>query len=148
MDFAEPSGKEPSDEDLQAGNLTEALRSEVASGPPIANEPGEVKSRRTTDIEEVPLRRAAIGSHGSGCEEYNHLRDEFGRAVEDLLRLHEEQLTAIVEGDTESNRFDLLIHMANEKKQEAKYAYLRHVESHGCSNFDAINKTGTGSNYG
>jgi len=23
--------------------------------------------------------------------------------------------------------------MANEKKQAAKYAYIRHVESHGCS---------------
>jgi hypothetical protein len=34
-------------------------------------------------------------------------------------------------------------HMANEKKQAAKYAYIRHLESHGCSNFDALNKTRT-----
>jgi hypothetical protein len=69
--------------------------------------------------------------------------NEFGAVVQDLLRLHEQQFHAIVQGDTECNRFDLLIHMANEKKQAAKYAYIRHLESHGCSNFDALNKTRT-----
>ena len=64
--------------------------------------------------------------------------EDFADAVKELLALHEQQFQAIVQGDPECNRFDLLIHMANEKKQEAKYAYLRHVESHGCSNFDAI----------
>jgi hypothetical protein len=57
----------------------------------------------------------------------------FGEAVQELLLLHEQQFLAIVAGDLESNRFDLLIHMANEKKQQAKYAYLQHVETHGCS---------------
>jgi len=47
--------------------------------------------------------------------------------------LHEQQFLAIVAGDLDSNRFDLLIHMANEKKQQAKYAYLQHVDTHGCS---------------
>ena len=42
---------------------------------------------------------------------------------------------AIVEGDCECyrfDRFDLLIHLANQKKQQVKYEYLRHVEKHGC----------------
>jgi hypothetical protein len=69
------------------------------------------------------------------CEEHRRLLDEFGEAVEELLLLHEHQFLAIVQGDTESHRFDLLIHMANEKKLLAKYAYIRHVESHGCSNY-------------
>jgi hypothetical protein len=38
-----------------------------------------------------------------------------------------------------ANRFDLLIHMANEKKQEAKYELLRQMESHDCSNIDVTN---------
>jgi hypothetical protein len=50
-----------------------------------------------------------------------------------LLLLHEQQFLAIVGGDLDSHRFDLLIHMANEKKQQVKYAYLQHVETHGCS---------------
>ncbi len=73
-------------------------------------------------------------AHGLVCEEQRHLLDEFGAAVQELLLLHEHQFLAIVQGDTECNRFDLLIHMASEKKAHAKYAYLRHVESHGCSN--------------
>jgi hypothetical protein len=75
---------------------------------------------------EVPLTKP-------GCEEHNRLLDEFGVAVRELLSLHEQQFLAIVEGDAECSRFDLLIHMANEQKQLTKYAYLRHVEAHGCS---------------
>ena len=62
-----------------------------------------------------------------------NLLDAFGAAVQEVLRLHEQLFMAIVEGDNECNRFDLLIHMANEKKHAAKYAYIRHVESHDCS---------------
>ena len=46
--------------------------------------------------------------------------------------LHEHQFIAVVEGDIDSTRFDLLIHMANEKKRDAKYALMRHIEEHGC----------------
>ena len=71
-------------------------------------------------------------SRGRGCAEHNRLLDEFGDAVEEVLELHQQQYRAIVDGESECQRFDLLIHMANEKKQTAKYAYLGHVESHGC----------------
>ena len=71
-------------------------------------------------------------SRGHGCEEHNRLLDEFGIAVQELLELHQQQYQAIVSGDSECHRFDLLIHMAIEEKQAAKYAYLRHVELHGC----------------
>jgi hypothetical protein len=56
-----------------------------------------------------------------------NLLDAFGEAVQELLMLHEQQFQAIVGGDPESDRFDLLIHMANERKNEAKYTYLRHL---------------------
>ena len=67
------------------------------------------------------------------CAESRRLLDSFGDAVQDVLMLHEQQFLAIVDGDLECHRFDLLIHMANEKKQKAKYTYMRHLESHGCS---------------
>ena len=67
------------------------------------------------------------------CEEGRRLLDGFGIAVHELLSLHEQQFAAIVNGESDSERFDLLIHMANEKKQAAKYAYLHHVETHGCT---------------
>jgi hypothetical protein len=66
------------------------------------------------------------------CAEHNRLLDDFGRAVRELLALHEEQFLAILDGDEDCPRFDLLIHMLNERKLVAKYAYLRHVETHGC----------------
>jgi hypothetical protein len=74
-----------------------------------------------------------IASKVALCAEQRRLLDLFGEAVQALLLLHEQQFLAIVGGDIESHRFDLLIHMANEKKQQAKYAYLQHLETHGCS---------------
>ena len=45
----------------------------------------------------------------AGCSEHNRLLNEFGDAVRELLALHEQQFAAIVEGDGECSRFDLLI---------------------------------------
>lgn len=101
------------------------------SGEPIAPAPGEERSRAVKN--NSPERRIAL-SPKVGCEEHNRLLDDFGVAVRELLALHQQQFRAIVDGDTDCTRFDLLIHIANEKKHRAKYAYLRHVETHGCSN--------------
>ena len=65
------------------------------------------------------------------CNECRESLDAFGETVQELLLLHEQLFQSIVAGDPESDRFDLLIHMANEKKYRAKYAYLRHMETHG-----------------
>jgi hypothetical protein len=70
------------------------------------------------------------------CEAAKRLLSAFSGAVQDLVRLHEEQFQSILGGDLDSTRFDDLIHMANERKQEAKYAYLTHLETHGCSTYD------------
>jgi hypothetical protein len=72
-------------------------------------------------------------SNAAVCTEQRRLLDAFGEAVQGVVLLHEQQFLAIVAGDLDSHRFDLLIHMANEKNQHAKYAYLQHVETHGCS---------------
>ena len=69
------------------------------------------------------------------CKESRNLLDAFGEAVQELLLLHEQQFQATVAGDSESDRFDVLIHMANERKHNAKYAYLRHLGTHGCSTY-------------
>jgi CheY-like chemotaxis protein len=107
-------------------------------GPGIASERPEANSRAMTVDTEAGIRKAPSGS---GCAEHDRLLDEFGEAVREVLQLHEQQFKAIVDGDGESNRFDLLIHMANEHKQNAKYAYLRHVQSHGCANTNVVDKT-------
>jgi hypothetical protein len=72
-------------------------------------------------------------SHVTFCREQRRLLDAFGEAVQGLLLLHEQQFLAVVAGDLDSHRFDLLIHMANEAKLKMKYAYIEHVDAHGCS---------------
>jgi len=70
------------------------------------------------------------------CQQARELLDELGETIRDLIRLHEEQFQSLLGGDLDGSRFDPLIHMANERKNEAKYAYLHHLETHGCSTFD------------
>ena len=91
---------------------------------------------------------AVPASSGTGCEEHRRCLETFGVAVRELLELHEQQWLAIIDGEQDCCRFDVLIHMANEKKQSAKYAYLRHVEAHGCSDFNVINQTRAGNYHG
>ena len=67
------------------------------------------------------------------CETAKLLLDAFAQAVRNVTLLHDQQFRAIVEGDPDAGRFDLLIHEALEQKQNAKYAYLNHLESHRCS---------------
>ena len=67
------------------------------------------------------------------CREAKDLLDAFGSAIQELVKLHEEQFQAVIAGDSDSARFDDLIHMANQRKLAAKYRYLHHLETHGCS---------------
>jgi hypothetical protein len=79
------------------------------------------------------------------CGAAKELLDQFGEAVRAAGELHREQFQAIVEGDENSIRFDVLIHEASEQKQNSKYAYLAHLDCHGCSTTDndAIDARGT-----
>jgi tRNA splicing endonuclease len=67
------------------------------------------------------------------CREAKEFLEALTEAVRDLVLLHTQQFQSLIEGDLDSTRFDDLIHMANERKREAKYAYLNHLEEHGCS---------------
>ena len=117
------------------GHSVASSSAEASSGAMNADGP--------VGINETSARAEARNNYLRICQENRRLLDEFGMAVQDLMRIHEQQFLAIVQADPESNRFDLLIHMANERKQRAKYAYLRHVESHGCSKLDAVEPSRT-----
>jgi hypothetical protein len=64
-------------------------------------------------------------------ERVRHMEDFLG-AIRELTQLQNEQAKSVIEGDPEFSRFDLLIHMANQRKDCAKYALLLHVQEHGC----------------
>jgi hypothetical protein len=65
------------------------------------------------------------------CLEKHRLLDVFTEAVREIMLLQQQQVTDIV-NDDDFSRFDLLLHLANVRKDQAKYAYLQHVQEHGC----------------
>ncbi len=86
---------------------------------------------------EVGAKKNEVSHKPRGyCDTAKQLLEAFGEAVQQLVSLHELQFHAILEGDANAGRFDVLIHEANEKKQNAKYAYLNHLHRHGCSSID------------
>jgi hypothetical protein len=58
--------------------------------------------------------------------------DELLQAIRELNALQEEQTKALITGDPDFTRFDLLIHAARQKKENSKYAWMTHVEAHRC----------------
>jgi hypothetical protein len=70
------------------------------------------------------------------CPEKRRLQQEFLRAVHEVNVLQTQQMQAVVEEDPDFARFDVLIHMAQEKKDAAKYSLISHVEAHKCEEDD------------
>jgi hypothetical protein len=66
------------------------------------------------------------------CEVKYRLTDAFLEAVREMNIIENQQIQAVIEGDTDFSRFDLLLHFAQEEKDKAKYSWIAHVESHGC----------------
>lgn len=66
------------------------------------------------------------------CGERVRHMEEFLEAIRELTQLQDEQAKSVIEGDPDFSRFDLLIHMANQRKDRAKYALLLHVQDHRC----------------
>ena len=66
------------------------------------------------------------------CEAKQKLVDDFVEAVREVNILQKQQAQAAMEDDQDFSRFDVLLHLAHEKKDAAKYAWIVHVESHHC----------------
>ena len=60
------------------------------------------------------------------------LVDDFVEAVREVNLLQKQQAQAAMDDDQDFSRFDILLHLAHEKKDAAKYAWIVHVESHRC----------------
>ena len=90
------------------------------------------EGRSVMDIGHEADKRRPVIPDIAFCEESQRLLNVFAEAVTTLVQLHEQQFSAIIGGESDFHRFDLLIHMVAEKKQQAKYAYIHHLETHGC----------------
>jgi len=71
------------------------------------------------------------------CREARRLLDALADAIHALIQVHESQFNALIQGDLDSTEFDVSLHQANAAKYAAKYAYLHHLEEHGCSTLEA-----------
>jgi hypothetical protein len=78
-----------------------------------------------------PKERAKLHEIGF-CGIKQELVDAFTGAVREMNIIENQQIQAVIEGDSDFSRFDLLLHYAQEKKDRAKYAWIAHVEFHGC----------------
>jgi hypothetical protein len=67
------------------------------------------------------------------CEVRHRLMGAFLNAVHEFHVIAQQQVQAVIQGDPDFSRFDLLLHFAQEKKDMAKYDCIAHVESHGCA---------------
>lgn len=54
-------------------------------------------------------------------------------AIHELTLLHSHQARAVINNDKDFPRFDVLLQIAQQQKDNAKYAWIEHVESHRCA---------------
>ena len=66
------------------------------------------------------------------CENKHRLQEEFLEAIREVTGLLSQQAEAVIEWDPARTHFDLLLHLAHEKKDAAKYALIAHIEGHHC----------------
>jgi len=76
------------------------------------------------------------------CQEKNRLLNDLLHTIHELNAIQSEQARAVIEG-ADFCRFDVLIHMAQEKKDLAKYAWIAHVEAHHCHEGEYADDTDT-----
>jgi hypothetical protein len=76
-------------------------------------------------------QRARIPEIGF-CEVKQRLLDEFLKAIREVIVLLSQQTESVIEWDQEFSRFDVLLHVAQERKESAKYALIAHIEAHHC----------------
>ena len=76
-------------------------------------------------------RRVSIPEVGF-CGEKKRLQNAFLKAIHELNTIQGEQAKAVIEDDPDFCRFDILLHIAQKSKDLAKYAWMAHVEEHGC----------------
>jgi hypothetical protein len=66
------------------------------------------------------------------CEDRQRLIGEFTAANHALMELQNRQIRAVIDLDPDFARFDDLIHVAREKKDQVKYELIAHTSEHGC----------------
>ena len=81
--------------------------------------------------EQPAVKRVHIPEVGF-CQEKKRLLDEFLKAIQQIIAIHNQQTRAVIDGDPDFYRYDVMLYLAQEEKERAKYAWISHVDAHGC----------------
>jgi len=106
----------------------ERLLRVAGSGNDVMTVPNPLENWGSNESRSIPRRIPDVVF----CPEKVSLTEEFLSAIQELTELQAQQTRAVIEDDPDFSRFDVLIHMANERKEQAKYALIRHMEAHHC----------------
>ena len=68
----------------------------------------------------------------SVCPERQRLADAFVAAVQQLMKLQDEQMAQLAGGGEGLARFDLALEAAHRRREETKEAYAVHIQHHDC----------------
>jgi hypothetical protein len=102
----------------------------LAAAAPPQSDKGDCLRTAAATAPEVSSSHAAPNL--GFCEEKHRLLDYLLAAIRELNEIQEEQTLAVVSGDSDFARFEELLHMAQLRKDYAKYAWMAHVETHRC----------------
>ncbi|MBL8213184.1 MAG: hypothetical protein JNK87_20875 [Bryobacterales bacterium] len=102
-------------------------KTSVVFGLRFAGKGLEVKPPRMHDADSDKVRDS---QYLVLCPECRVHLNAFVEAVREVMQLSQLQMDALLANEADPHRFDLLIHDASERKQNAKYAYLVHLDSH------------------
>jgi hypothetical protein len=81
-----------------------------------------------TELNKVDSTAPRVGF----CEDKQRLLNLYLEVIRELVSLHDEQTKSVIGGDDDFTRFDVLIHVANQKKEQCKYTLMAHMEAHHC----------------
>ena len=66
------------------------------------------------------------------CHEKQRLASVFLQALRSVMHLQNEEASVLLRGAPGLERLDLALQRARERRDEAKLAYMLHVNRHGC----------------
>ena len=68
------------------------------------------------------------------CKEKQRLSDAIVDASSKLLQLHDDEMAGLLAGRTgdDYGRFDIALRLARIRRDDAKWAFVLHIRTHGC----------------
>jgi predicted transcriptional regulator len=117
------------------GSPERRIASILRKQPDLPTHPSQaayLQSGRKEKAVDVNGARTMNLAHLAECQEQERLSADLAQAIRDLLEMQESQIAALKLGDQRIGRFDEEIAVALRVWKQARRAYMRDLEAHGC----------------